>query len=104
VTRLLPTPGLNFCRYPPVFSRFLLFFLLGTDMKLPAGGSFTGGRFAGERGLYIDVGLIVGPGRTWRPLSPLFTSRPNFFIFLFSLPYIFFLVYFFTKSESTTLD
>jgi hypothetical protein len=53
--------------------------------------------------LYIDVGRIVGPGRTWRPPSPLFTSRPNFLIFLFSPLYILFKVILNTKSESTTL-
>jgi hypothetical protein len=60
-------------------------------------------KWANNWGLYIDVGLIVGPGRTWYPPLPLFTSRPNSLIFLFSPPYIFFLVFFFTKSESTTL-
>jgi hypothetical protein len=44
--------------------------------------------------LYIDVGQIVGPGRKWRPPSPLFTSGPIFLIFLFSPPYILFLVFF----------
>jgi hypothetical protein len=33
----------------------------------------------------------------------LFTSIPNFLIFLFSPPYILFKVFFYTKSESTTL-
>jgi hypothetical protein len=42
----------------------------------------------------------------WADVAPslaLFTNRPNFLIFLFSPPYILFLEYFFTKSESTTL-
>jgi hypothetical protein len=54
-------------------------------------------KWANNWGLYIDVELIVGPGRTWYPPLPLFTSRPNSLIFLFYPPYIFFLVFFFYK-------
>jgi hypothetical protein len=42
----------------------------------------------------------------WADVAPslaLFTNRPNFMFFLFSPSYILFLVFSFTKSESTTL-
>jgi hypothetical protein len=50
-------------------------------------------------GRWMDCGA-------WADVVPsliLFTSGPNFLIFLFSPPYILFKVFFYTKSESMTL-